>query len=96
MGKSLVSCFLTHGVDSVELRKAAAVVSETVGGCRGLAGSLLPIGNIVTSSAIAKVSIALASSCSRGSARSLGDLRITPTWRAVSYTHLTLPTKRIV
>ena len=59
---------------NVERGMAAAVVSGTVGGCRGLACSLLLVGNFVTSSAIAKASVALASSRSRGSARSLGYL----------------------
>ena len=47
----------------VERRNAAAVVSETVGGCRELACSLLPVGNFITLSAIAEASIVLVSSC---------------------------------
>ena len=73
--------FLGRTMHSVGHWKAAAVVSATVGGCRELVVLLLSIADIATSSAVAKTSVALTTSLSSGSARPLGYLRVTPTWR---------------
>ena len=81
------AAYLKHGA-CVELGKAAAVVSETVGGCRGLACSLLLVGNFVTSSATTEASMSLASSCPKGSARSQDN----PHLERVSRPSDTMPT----
>jgi len=58
-------------------------VSVTVGGCREITCSLLPVVDVVeVASAVIKTSAALATSLSRGSASPLGYPRaVTPTWR---------------
>jgi len=56
-------------------------VSATVGGCREITGSLLPVVDIAVASAVVKASVTLATSLSSGSASPLGYPRATPTWR---------------
>ena len=56
-------------------------MSATVGGCREIVDSLLPVVDIAVVSAVVKTSVTLAPSLSSGSARPLGYPRVTPTRR---------------
>jgi len=78
---------------AVGLRKAAAVVSATVGGCREVGSTVEVVDVAVVVSAVVRTSAELAIALSRGSASPLGYLGVvTPTRGRIRRPRNSMPT----